>query len=383
MKVLLISHKPPFPTDDGGKRASLALYDDLVSQVSVTWWIIESDKHPADVKNLANHTKDNYKLFFADLSVSLFGALAALFSGVSYNFDRFNLTSLNKAFEKEYKGFDLVLFDGLFACAPVLSVTKNDAPLFWLRSHNVEHEIWTQRAVRSNSVLKKWYFNRLSNQLKLIEKRVVEKMDRVLAISREDADYFKQQYKTETEEYEVTIQFKKSIKAPLPIFGHLGAMNWAPNRESAEIFINQWAPYILKQLPEASFHIAGSHMDTFDWKSTIPIKNWGYVPIISDFFHHIHILLAPIQQGAGVKIKILEALNYGCWVISSPQGAEGIDQQRYPHLLIARSEEDLTEILQNLSKNADFVAPIYAQWEKSRQLFLSSKKAPWLRIEKN
>ncbi len=53
--------------------------------------------------------------------------------------------------------------------------------------------------------------------------------------------------------------------------------------------------------------------------------------------------LAPIWQGGGTRLKILEAMALRTPVVATSKGAEGLDTKHDEHLLIADSPADFSE----------------------------------------
>ena len=62
-----------------------------------------------------------------------------------------------------------------------------------------------------------------------------------------------------------------------------------------------------------------------------------------DLYEHYSwadVAIVPIRAGGGTRIKILEALAFGCPVVSSTIGAEGLLLQPGKEILIADTEEE-------------------------------------------
>jgi len=51
----------------------------------------------------------------------------------------------------------------------------------------------------------------------------------------------------------------------------------------------------------------------------------GLVEDVADYYLASDIFLSPVNQGGGIKVKVLEALSWGLTVVCSPHSAEGID----------------------------------------------------------
>ena len=60
-------------------------------------------------------------------------------------------------------------------------------------------------------------------------------------------------------------------------------------------------------------------------------------------------LVVPLFWGGGSRLKILEAWALGRPVVSTPQGAEGLDAVDGVQLLIARTEDELARAVQRVT----------------------------------
>jgi len=71
--------------------------------------------------------------------------------------------------------------------------------------------------------------------------------------------------------------------------------------------------------------IAGalSKLDLPDGKYKHRLTKLGYVAAPRDFYSKINVALSPVRFGAGLKIKVLEALASGCPVLATSHSVEG------------------------------------------------------------
>jgi glycosyltransferase involved in cell wall biosynthesis len=107
---------------------------------------------------------------------------------------------------------------------------------------------------------------------------------------------------------------------------HIGSMDWLPNIEAINGFIENTLPTVLREFPEFEFHIAGRKMPASLHDKKIPgIVSWGEVENAESFARNFQIMLVPLQSGSGIRIKILEAFAMGIAVISTEQGIRGLD----------------------------------------------------------
>jgi glycosyltransferase involved in cell wall biosynthesis len=344
MRILLASSKPFLPQLDGGNVASLRLFETLNKQCEhVDYCTLYSEKHPIDIQLFDNNNIRLVGSFKIRLTPSIFGGIKSLLIGKSYILNRFVSLEFNNYLIKNQSNYDVIILDGLFSTLPLSNAQFNHKNI-WLRSHNLEHEIWQQHSAKSKNVFSKWYFKLLSQQLLNYTKQLMPKLKGVLMISELEAPFYK------------SISARKTLYLPFiaipnavsliaePRYFHFGAMNWHPNIESANVFIDQFVPSILDQLPYAKFQIAGAFFETY--KKVIPntILNNGYVLDSKQFIQNAGILIAPIQSGSGVRIKILEALSEGVIVLTTSIGAQGIKETEFPNLFIENDWKSFIEI---------------------------------------
>jgi glycosyltransferase involved in cell wall biosynthesis len=218
----------------------------------------------------------------------------------------------------------------------------------YIRSHNVEFEIWEGLAHSTSNAIVRWYLRRLAKDMRRFELSTYNESNGILTITEEDKE-------------ELT---KLNIKTPMVHIGvsvsipdynhnysnkdlfHLGAMNWRPNVEAVDTIL-KYLPTWLEEDPEIIFSIAGIQAkERYDHLESDQIKVKGFVPELSEFIQEQGILVAPIQSGSGVRIKLLEMMAFGVPIITTTLGAQGIADQS--GLLLADNHENLAEAIYSL-----------------------------------
>lgn len=126
-----------------------------------------------------------------------------------------------------------------------------------------------------------------------------------------------------------------------------GAMNRKENSGAALWFIN----YVLPNLDniDIRFIVVGNKPP----EKLIHLQNeriicTGFVEKIQPFFSSAMCVVAPLQEGAGIKVKILEAMSMGAPVLTNDIGIEGIDAIDGEHFLYCREAEDYVKIIENI-----------------------------------
>lgn len=162
-----------------------------------------------------------------------------------------------------------------------------------------------------------------------------------------------------------------------------GAMSREENWRSAEWFILNVMP--LLQDRDVRFVIIGSNPNRKLYRycnNKIVIK--GYVEDISNELAGCLCLVAPLLLGAGIKVKVIEALSCGIPVLTNSIGIEGIPAVNEESYFHCETASDYAEIIgklyneqintQSLSKYAKAVIKNNFNYEKNADEFVKELK---------
>jgi hypothetical protein len=129
--------------------------------------------------------------------------------------------------------------------------------------------------------------------------------------------------------------------------GLLGAWARPENRDGVNKFLKSLSPDVRKGL---QFRIAGLGSEALpDGES---ITKLGFINDLGEFFAGIDVFVAPLDSGAGVKIKVLMALKYGVPLYLTEKAIEGITLPAgYPSVV----EADCRQLAKRF--NCDYVRP--------------------------
>ena len=129
-----------------------------------------------------------------------------------------------------------------------------------------------------------------------------------------------------------------------------GAMSRPENYKSAIWFIDKVMP--LLKIPQLQFIVIGSNPpQVLKDKASDNVKILGYIEDVSEYFSTCLCLAAPLQLGAGIKIKILEALSAGVPVLTNDIGIEGIGAVDRKEYINCKSPQDYAEAVRALRRN--------------------------------
>ena len=368
-KILILSHKPPYPKLDGGSIAIAQLLEALLDQGhKVTFICMVTHKHPS--VNTFKHKDLTYKYVYIDTRVKVFGALKNQFSKRSYILSRFD----HNVFDKELRTilqsytFDTVIFESLFTSSYLTTVNELSTAKKIYRSHNVEHLIWeAQRDHNTNRFLKK-YLRQQAQRLKKEEIRFWNSIESIASISCSDSAYISKYCSVSINTLSLYIENRHLEQVNLASkidFFHLGAMDWLPNQEAIYWLLNEVWPELKKTENSAELHIAGRGMP----KNLISRKQSGYfnhLEVINalEFISEHKVMLVPLFSGSGIRVKIIEGMAIGKCIISSSIGVEGIPCLDKKNILIANTKDEFIEAMKFCIQNPEQVNQIGKEAKK-------------------
>lgn len=361
LQVLHIINRVPWPVKDGGTLAHYNLLKGLhAAGCKVTVAALNTTKHFTPINTLPAHFTDLCTLYTTpiDNRVKPVDAFLNLFTRESYNIKRF----ISAAFQEQLiqlvtqTPFDVILFDGLFIAPYLDEVRKHSKARIILRQHNTEYKVWETLATHTKQPLKKWYINLLASRLKQFETSVLNKVDALITLTAQDeADMRALGCNKPILVSPVGVEFKP-IPADIPALPksvfHLGAMDWMPNVQAMQWFLNNVWPLVVVQHPDAVFYMAGKKMpDSFNTYQSAHTQIVGEVADAQAFMADKQLMVVPLFAGSGIRVKILEGMGMGKTIISTTLGVQGIGGQINQHYAIADTATDFAQTIINLLNN--------------------------------
>ncbi|MBK0402265.1 glycosyltransferase family 4 protein [Adhaeribacter sp. BT258] len=347
MKILQLCPRIPYPPHDGG---AIAMYD-VTSNLhaeghEVTVLAINTPKHFQPAKVLEDKARVIAIPVNTDLSKRK--AFLNLFKAVPYNIERFISQDVERALTEllQKKTFDIIQVEGLFM-AYYVDLLKQlcQAPVI-MRSHNVEYLIWERLAANEQNPLKKIYLKYLATGIRNFEKTYLNKFDAIAAITEEDKTRMRELGCTVPIEFipagvEIT-RFKNDpeIKAKPQSLFIISSLNWLPNLEGIDWFLENVWKTVAKTLPKLELHLAGKSPPKHLLELNLPnVFVHGFVPSASEFMQQYDLMLVPLLSGGGMRIKIIEGMALGKCILTTPVGAEGIFCENGKDILISEKPE--------------------------------------------
>jgi len=338
IRLLSIVPFPLFPLQSGGQNRTFGLFNEL------------GKKHDVIVISPVTEAPN------LSLSFSLFGSV--LRPSFFRYFDFFSLPALIKY----AKVSDVISIEQPFFGLMGLIISWLTKKPLVVNAHNIEYQRFKSLGVWWWIILKKY------------EAFVFRHADAVFFISELDRDIgvkaFKLNYeKSFVSPYGVSIPRKRKVdknifkkKYHIPeghsVFLFFGKMDYLPNQHAVENIQKYVLPALINiGLTDFTILICGKGLpeNLIDGSTKKHIKYIGFVEDLEEVILSSDLLLNPITSGGGVKTKVLEAIALNKAVVSTAEGALGINKQVCGEKLL-------------VAKNND--------WDAFAELCINAKEAP-------
>lgn len=226
--------------------------------------------------------------------------------------------------------------------------------------HDVLWQMYDRRAEKSTGIVRCLYgYER--NRIKKWEHEVLNKCDTVLAVSGKDKELLQNilGVSNVVVSYPKITAYKfegdKCAKKQKQIL-FFGAMNRVENEEAVLWFLDNIWPVLHEKHPDIWFFVVGGNPQDSLLKrcsTEKQVKVTGFVDNPAEYFANALFSVAPLQMGAGVKIKVLECMASSLPVVATAIGAEGIGAEAEDGLIAVDSVSDYRKACLNLLDDMD------------------------------
>ncbi|MDN5288633.1 MAG: glycosyltransferase [Mucilaginibacter sp.] len=299
--------------------------------------------------------KINYTSYNIDISISMLDGMINLFRKKSNDIDKYYDAGFEKLLIRELRknAYDIVQFEGLFVTPYLSAIRKNSKAKLVYRSHNIEHQVWQRLAQQKSDLFKKWYLSLLARRVKDYELQQLNKVDAIAAFTAEDKNTILSYGTTiPVEIFPVGIdltQYKPDFsKTEFPSLFFLGSLDWLPNREGIEWFIDNFHKDLTDGDLRVKFYVAGHNIperfDDYEVMGKIFIQ--GEVDDAFEFVNSKSIMIVPLLSGGGMRVKIVEGMAMQKCIISTSLGAEGINFKNGHNIMIANNQDEFYDAIE-------------------------------------
>jgi glycosyltransferase involved in cell wall biosynthesis len=299
-------------------------------------------------------TRDHWK----NRLVYLTGAACNLFRRNPFNVQKEYHAGLSRLVTKcaATGRYDCIVCDFVQSGLNVLEA-RRFAPIV-LFTHNVEADLLFRRAKRARNPLLRWYLRLEARKLRRFEAQLGNLSASVIAVSKADQEKFERQYGWK-HVHCIGTSVDTVYFQPMPIqpvagrVVFVGRLNWWPNVQGVEHFVRHSWPLVLKARPDAQFYIVGADaVDKVRQLESAPgVRVFSSVPDTRPYFAEAEVVIVPLLDGSGTRLKIAEALAMARPVVTTSIGMEGLELEPEKHVLLAdepvRFAEQVLRLLGN------------------------------------
>lgn len=146
-------------------------------------------------------------------------------------------------------------------------------------------------------------------------------------------------------------------------FIFIGNYKHQPNVDAVLELKNKIWPLISKNLPDAELHCFGTYASKQINQLHKPEERFfikGWIEDIENTIENTRVMLAPLRFGAGLKRKLIEALQFGTPSITTRIGSEGVSDEKKWNGFILDDTVDFSEKAVQLYTDKSL-------WQKSQQ----------------
>lgn len=379
MKGLIISPVPSHPTTSGNAARILALGSELQRQGHEVWFLY-CDFQQGDTVAMERHwgsrfVRHSYQKPWKKHRLAI-GAIPVpdrwhgwfVRRGLAYQkLDHYYDPSLDDVLRdlQNLQKFDFVICEYVFFSKALEAFPPT------VRKLLDTHDVYSNRHLlfNANNQSPEWFYTTPSE-----EALGLMRADCVLAIQDREKLFFEKLAKGRREI--VTVghfvepkQWKTSGPFNNLLFAGFGN---TLNTLAIQKFLAEIWPGLLMRAPEMRLLIAGSVCRHLSESRGVTLL--GTVDPVDDAYRQADMAINPIAFGTGLKIKSLEALAFGLPLVTTPCGAEGLEEGDGRAFITASSDGDFSNALIALHRNPEQAsalsrgALVFARDYRSRQV---------------
>lgn len=346
MKILQVAPQVPLPEDSGGRIGIVNITRSLASLGHQIDLVMYAANIPGmEIQELLMEFCSPV-FVRVDTKDSVAGAFKNLLSAVPYNISKYIRKEVaDKVKEMIGKNtYDVVHLDHLHLAWLIPEIKKVSKVPVVLREHNVEMQIMERYYKNQSNVLLKTFAYMQYKKFINYEPAMCRLADAAAMITEVDEAIILQLDK-EINTKVIPAGVKEELFSgsempgiPNSLF-HLGSLEWEPNLHGLQWFLEEVYPSVVRRMPGVKLFIYGRGIEKVKIPAGIEpnVEAAGYAENISEAIADKQICIVPLQVGGGIRIKVLEMMAMGKYIVTTPIGKEGIEAQDEIHLSIASS----------------------------------------------
>ena len=395
MRILYLSQLVPYPADAGPKVRIYHVLQYLAAaghEVTLMAFRREGDTVEA-IDHLRQFCTEVHTVLMSRSRVRDAWELArSIVTGNPFLIGRDGITSMRQMLQDlmARQRFDAIHADQLWIAQYALLAReageRNKQPLTVLDQHNAVYLIPDRLAAGTTNRFKKTFFTREAHNMARYEVETCRKFERVVWVTEQDraaiaslanghGKFLDDPVIPISVDPQATKPVVRDSRARRVTF--LGGMHWPPNAEGISWFTREVWPLVQQVVPDsvltaigknppASLTQANGHLGNVD----VP----GYVSDITPYLSETAAFIVPLHAGGGMRVKILDAWNWGLPVVSTSIGAEGLRYADGENLLLADNAEKFARAVISLLREPALSSAVAVAGRKTVEEFYDWRK---------
>jgi sugar transferase (PEP-CTERM/EpsH1 system associated) len=359
MKILVVSHRFPYPPTSGAKIRAFHMIRHLSANHQVTVAsLVRTDAEADDATGIAKHCAA-FHMQRVSAPIQALRMVSRVPTSIPSSFGYFYSGSLRRRIRTllERQPFDLIVAHSSSVSAYVEDVSRVPKIMDFC---DMDSQKWLEYA-RYKHFPSSVAYRVEGSKLEREEKRIARLFDMCTVATRAEAgtlerfatgalvDWFPNGVDSE--------YFAPSMAPHDPdALVFVGRMDYFPNVECMQRFCAEVLPRVRSVRPRTTLSIVGADptRDAIALGRLPGVTVTGTVPDVRPYLHRAALMVAPLNIARGTQNKILEGMATGLPVVTSPVAAGGVDAIDSEHVLVARTpDEQASAILHVLSVPAE------------------------------
>jgi glycosyltransferase involved in cell wall biosynthesis len=241
---------------------------------------------------------------------------------------------------------DAVFVDGWLMAQDVPSTFEG---VRLLHEHNAEYVMWQRHTTFETRRARRAMVRFEAGRVRRYERSILDGFDTVFVVSEADRRAL-----FELGDANADVRILPNVPdprlaerplldpAPEPVLLFFATLSWPPNDEGLTRFITEGMPNVLERVPKARLVVAGSGASEELIRLAQRARGVEYAGPVEDderLYRRARCFVDVAVGGSGSRVKVLNALARGMPVVTTADGAQGLEVVAGEHLLVADGPE--------------------------------------------
>jgi polysaccharide biosynthesis protein PslH len=351
--ILVVSSDFPFPANHGG-RVDIWNRIQVLKRMGLKVDLICTVSEEPNNENIEYVKKFVNNIFISKRDSSLLNLVSF------YPFQMKSRKNL-MAYSNKLDKYDFVLLESEYVYPIIMN--RRYSKKYILRVHNDEAKYLKSLFRSTNNHFRKIYYFLEFIKFNIVNKEIKKKINNFIFISNDEFKEFKNKYPSSNSAFlptDVNINQMKSKRNTSKKVLFIGSLFMVNNQEGIIWYLNNVHPK-LNDIDKYELLIAGnSRGEDISWLKTLidGLKNVKFYdsPEDLDFlYEESSVFINPMLNGAGVKLKTIEALKNGLPVVSTRIGAEGTGLEHGKNILISDDSQEFAKMIKVLLESPSLI----------------------------